>query len=355
MKKIAIVGGGFYGCYIAKKLKDKFKSNIEVHIFEKNKKLITEAGSNNQYKLHLGYHYPRSLYTIKQTINGSKKFKKEFGKFIFYPKKNIYLIHKNSHVDAKKFFKIFKKFKLKIKKYDIRKINFLKNLNDFEKAFRTEEGVIKFNKLNNYLIEKVESNCDIYKNKQIIKINSEQGILSDNKNRVYTNYDRIINCSYTNPNMGLKKKFVLKFELAGMVKIKNPFKEKIGVTIMDGEFVTLYPRDQYYSSLSSVKFTPIKRFKKLEELYKFQKKFKLKKNNRIELIVKDIRKYFNPKLKIKNSILITAPKTKIYNDTKDQRPSLIRKNKKTFSILAGKIDVAPIIFEKLLKMLNLGI
>ena len=50
--------------------------------------------------------------------------------------------------------------------------------------------------------------------------------------------------------MGLNKKFILKYELAGMVKIKNPFKDKIGVTIMDGEFVTLYPRDQYYSSLS---------------------------------------------------------------------------------------------------------
>ena len=75
MKKLAIVGGGFYGCYIAKKLKDKFKSKIDVHIFE-NKKLILEAGSNNQYKLHLGYHYPRSNFTIRQTIDGSKKFKK---------------------------------------------------------------------------------------------------------------------------------------------------------------------------------------------------------------------------------------------------------------------------------------
>ena len=91
MRKLAIIGGGFYGCYIAKKLKDKFKSKVEVHIFEKNKKLIQEAGKNNQYKLHLGYHYPRSPYTIKQTINGSKKFKKEFDKFIFYPKKKYLL------------------------------------------------------------------------------------------------------------------------------------------------------------------------------------------------------------------------------------------------------------------------
>ena len=349
MKKIAIIGGGFYGCYIAKKLKDKFKSKIKVDIFEKNKRLILEAGKNNQYKLHLGYHYPRSLYTIKQTINGSKKFKEEFGRFIFYPKKNIYLIHKKSQVNAHKFYKIFKKFNLKISEIDIKKLKFLKNYNDFEKAFNTEEGVIKFEELNNYLIKKVESNCNVYKNKEIKDINSKKGFLIDSKNKVYSNYNHIINCSYTDPNMGLKDKFILKYELAGMVKIKNPFKEKIGVTIMDGKFVTLYPRDNYYSSLSSVKFTPIKRFKKLKDLYKFQKKLKIKKKYRIQLIIKDIRKYFNRNLQIKNSTLITAPKTKIQNDTKDQRPSLIRRYKKTFSILAGKIDVVPLIFEKIVK------
>jgi len=355
MTKLAIIGGGFYGCYIAKKLKDKFKSKIEIHIFEKNKHLITEAGRNNQYKLHLGYHYPRSLHTIKQTINGSKKFKKEFNKFIFYPKKNIYLIHKKSHVKANKFYRIFKKLKLKISIFDIKKLDFLKNYNDFEKAFKTEEGVIRFHELNNYLIKKVELSCDVYKNRNIKKINSVKGFVIDSKNRVYSNYDYIINCSYTNPNMGIKKKFSLKYELAGMVKIKNPFKENIGITIMDGKFVTLYPRDDYFSSLSSVTHTPIKRFKNLKNLYKFQNKFNLKKNNRIELITKDIRKYFNKRLQIKNPLLITAPKTKICNDTKDQRPSLIKKYKKTISILAGKIDVAPIIFEKLLKEIKLKI
>ena len=353
MKKFAIIGGGFYGCYIAKRLKEKFKSKIEIHIFEKNKNLIQEAGKNNQYKLHLGFHYPRSIYTIKQTISGSKKFVKEFSRFIFYQKKNIYLIHKKSQVNAKDFYKTFKKLNLKIREYDIKNLKFIKNHDDFEKAFNTEEGVIKFDQLNSFLIKKVSSSCRVYNNRTIKNINSKLGFLTDTKNRVYSNYNHIINCSYTNPNMGLKKKFILKYELAGMVKIKNPFKEKIGITIMDGKFVTLYPRDKIYSSLSSVKYTPIKKFIKLNKLYKFQKSFKVKKNNnKIRLILKDIRKYFNKRLKIKNSTLITAPKTKIYNDLKDQRPSMIRRHGKTLSVLAGKIDVAPIIFETLLKKIN---
>ena len=61
-KSICIIGGGFYGCYIAKRIKENFK-NINIEIYEKNTDLITEAGKNNQYRLHLGFHYPRSKRT----------------------------------------------------------------------------------------------------------------------------------------------------------------------------------------------------------------------------------------------------------------------------------------------------
>ena len=64
IKSICIIGGGFYGCYIAKKIKENFK-DIKIEINEKNTDLIAEAGKNNQYRLHLGFHYPRSLQTIK--------------------------------------------------------------------------------------------------------------------------------------------------------------------------------------------------------------------------------------------------------------------------------------------------
>tara|TARA_B110000014_G_scaffold259246_1_gene246708 strand:+ start:286 stop:1344 length:1059 start_codon:yes stop_codon:yes gene_type:complete len=349
MLNLAIVGGGFYGCYLAKKFKDKLKSKISIDIFEKNNDLILEAGNNNQCKLHLGFHYPRSIFTIKQVVKGSKIFSNEFKKFVVFPKKNIYLIHKNSHVNFKKYYEIYKKLKVDIKKYDIRKIKFLKNYDDFNGAFNTKEGVIQFDKLNFFLIKYVKKKCNIFLNKKVIKIDSKKGIVFDQDKNPSKKYDYIINCNYTNPNLGLRKKFKLKYEFAGMVKFYNPFKEMVGVTIMDGQFVTLYPRNKLFSSLSSVKCTPIKRFKKLKDLYKFQSKFNLNKNNRIKLIIDDVRNYFSKKLVIEKPVLITSPKTKVYNDNKDQRPTLIRRHKKTFSILAGKIDVAPLIFEALIK------
>ena len=100
-KTICIIGGGFYGSYIANKIKEDFK-NFKVVIYEKNSDLITQAGKNNQYRLHLGFHYPRSQETINQTQEGSKIFTKEFKRFIFKIKKNIYLIHKKSILNFKK-------------------------------------------------------------------------------------------------------------------------------------------------------------------------------------------------------------------------------------------------------------
>ena len=67
--KIGIIGGGFYGCYIAQKLSLKHK----VTIIDKNASILMEAAKYNQYRLHQGYHYPRSEETIKQTFLGYKK------------------------------------------------------------------------------------------------------------------------------------------------------------------------------------------------------------------------------------------------------------------------------------------
>ena len=331
--KIAIIGGGFYGCYLAKKFKEKLKSKIQIDIFEKNNSLINEAGNNNQHRLHLGFHYPRSMLTIKQALTGSRLFKKEFKKFIFFPKKNFYLIHKNSYVNYEKFIKIYKKLKIYFKEHDIEKIKFLKNKNEYEGVINTKEGVILFDKLNLYLKKIITKYCNVFKNTKIAKINSLSGIIYDNKGKSYKDYNYILNCSYTDPNLGLKKKYKIKYELAGIVKIKNPFKESIGITIMDGPFISLYPRDQRNSSLSSVVYTPISKFTKLSELNKFQKNFNFKQKKYKLRIINDVKKYFKENFKIKNSKLIIAPKVKIINDIKSQRLAMLRKNHKTISVL----------------------
>ena len=348
-KTICIIGGGFYGCYIAKKINENFK-NIKIVIYEKNTDLLTEAGKNNQYRLHLGFHYPRSLQTIKQTQDGSKIFIKEFKNFISKPKKNIYLIHKNSVVKFATYKKVFKKLKIKFNEINLKKVKFLKNSKLYQGAINTNEQVILLDKLIPNLKKFIKKNFKINFKNEVKKINSYSGEICDINNKI-KKFDYIINTTYTNPNLGLKKKYQIKYEIAGMVKIKNTLKDT-AITIMDGPFVSLYPRNNKEASISSVKYTPIKKFRKLSSLKKYIKFAKKNKKKIEQKIINHSKNFFDDKIKIVNKGIILAPKVKILNDKFSERVSLVKQNKKTLSVLCGKLDAAPLAYRKIKKILK---
>ncbi|MBD1137568.1 hypothetical protein IDH33_01875 [Pelagibacterales bacterium SAG-MED43] len=348
-KSICIIGGGFYGCYIAKKIIENFK-NIKIEIYEKNIDLLSEAGKNNQYRLHLGFHYPRSFETIKQTQEGSKIFVNEFKKFISKPKKNIYLIHKNSRIKFSTYKNIYRKLKISFKEINLKNIEFLKDSTIYQGAINTNEQVILLDKLIPKLKKFIKKNCKINSKNEIKKINSKSGEIIDEKNKL-KKFDYIINTTYTNPNLGLKKKYKIKYEIAGMVKIKNTLKHN-AITIMDGPYVSLYPRNNKEASISSVKYTPIKKFRKLSSLKKYLKYADKNKKKIEKRIIDHSKKFFNEKIKIVNKGLILAPKVKILNDKFSERVSLIKRDHKTLSVLCGKLDAAPLAYKKIQNLIK---
>ena len=68
-KNIAVVGGGVFGTTISWKLAEMGQ---KVDLFEKNKDIFMAASGINQYRIHRGYHYPRSLETVLTCIEGRK-------------------------------------------------------------------------------------------------------------------------------------------------------------------------------------------------------------------------------------------------------------------------------------------
>ena len=68
--KVAIIEqGGTDAIWLS--LKNK---GFSIKIFEKNA-IFSTASSNNQNRLHLGFHYPRSALTRAQSSRGLKFFK----------------------------------------------------------------------------------------------------------------------------------------------------------------------------------------------------------------------------------------------------------------------------------------
>ena len=55
--KIAIIGAGIYGCHLALCLKNQGNS---IDVYDMSSDLFSGASTHNSFRIHKGYHYPRS-------------------------------------------------------------------------------------------------------------------------------------------------------------------------------------------------------------------------------------------------------------------------------------------------------
>jgi hypothetical protein len=87
MKRVAVVGGGIFGATAAIHLA---RIGHEVHLFEKQHDLLQAASRINQYRLHRGYHYPRSSDTARSCRDAEYSFREEYGDAIISDNPHLY-------------------------------------------------------------------------------------------------------------------------------------------------------------------------------------------------------------------------------------------------------------------------
>jgi hypothetical protein len=264
--KVAIIGGGIFGLYIAKTM---LEFDLEVDVYEQEDSLGKGASQVNQARLHLGYHYPRSEETAKQCISGFEKFAKEFEEGINKDFKQYYTIAKNNSKTNK-----------------IEYLDFCKKMNLPHKIVELESNLINSDQ-NDLVIETLEYSFDwkivIDKLEYQVRLNGgkillnhkivggdikglKKSLVSSYKDLlIKKDYDIVINSAYANIN-GLNKVLgapllPLSFELCEMIKVKVPDKLKnVGITIMDGDYTSIMPYGlSGYHTISNVRNTPHER------------------------------------------------------------------------------------------------
>jgi hypothetical protein len=85
----AIIGGGWYGCHIALSFR---ALGFNVTVFEQHHRLLHLASGNNQFRLHLGFHYPRHYLTRRQSRDGFSRFVERYPALSRPVGKNIYAV-----------------------------------------------------------------------------------------------------------------------------------------------------------------------------------------------------------------------------------------------------------------------
>ncbi len=96
--RIGVIGGGIFGCTAAIAAA---KAGHRVHLFEKSNLLLGAASGINQYRLHEGYHYPRSPETVEECQAGLESFRASYITAIITGGDRFYAIAgEGSHVSA---------------------------------------------------------------------------------------------------------------------------------------------------------------------------------------------------------------------------------------------------------------
>src|SRR3954452_11441067 len=87
-----IVGGGFYGLYLAEFLAARVG---RVLLCERGPDLMRRASYANQARVHNGYHYPRSILTSVRSRQNYDRFRAEYSDCVFEGFDHYYAIARN--------------------------------------------------------------------------------------------------------------------------------------------------------------------------------------------------------------------------------------------------------------------
>ena len=247
-----IIGAGLYGLYAALYCA---KRGQQVEVLEMEEAPFTRATYINQARVHMGYHYPRSLSTAMKSAGYFKRFTEDYSFCLHTAFQQIYATSAHfSWTDAAEFLKFCRDGGIPCKALPVEEY-FQPGLCDG--AFLTEEYTYDAHILRDHLMEEIAKYPGV-------KLHFTA--LHEGHREVYR-APCVLNATYASVNQVLEKvkgvtaePFGLKYELCEIILCKTGDKLRdIGFTVMDGPFFSIMPFGRTgYHSLTSVTFTPHK-------------------------------------------------------------------------------------------------
>tara|TARA_R100000008_G_scaffold85936_1_gene77227 strand:- start:239 stop:2029 length:1791 start_codon:yes stop_codon:yes gene_type:complete len=344
-KSVNVVGGGIFGCTTAWKLA---KKGYNVNLFEKGDDIINSASYINQYRLHRGYHYPRSKETAQQSQLGEESFLKEYSDAIVNGNIEHYycIAREDSLVTAEQYKKFLDDVNLSYKE---KKLELVRD-NSISLTVKVDELLFNPDKLKKICWDNLKKyNVDVKLNKKYIN-------LEHNTN------DCVVNTTYANLNQLTPedKQKDYQFELCEkpVIKLPEQYKNK-SVVIMDGPFMCIDPLENtdYHimgNVVHAIHSTNIGKFPVCELRFQELLNKGIVKNpsiTNIDKFIESAKKFFIDMDKAEHIGSMFTFRTVLPNREKDDaRPTLVEQfNKKIFNIFSGKIGTCVLSAEEILE------
>lgn len=226
--KIAIIGAGIFGSTVAIALAQK---GYQVDVFEKEADILQAASGINQYRLHRGYHYPRSLETALSSKDAEESFMREYGDAVIHDTDHYYCIAQDkSKISKDDFLSFCDKAGLE---YKVDTLDFFCPAT-IQATLKVKEALIDPLRLREIVKEKfVQNNVTVRCNYMFTK--EHIGL-----------YDKAVNCSYAQINsifeQDTDKQKTYQFELCEKPVLRLPIQfAKKSVVVLDGPFFCIDP------------------------------------------------------------------------------------------------------------------
>lgn len=219
--KVAIAGAGIYGATTAIRLAEQ---GHEVHLFDPLG-VLNAASAINQFRIHSGYHYPRSPETIRETMEARQEFMDTYEPAIVRTSKHYYAIpFEGSQTPPDLFERVMAEHRISARPCRPEWMNF-----DFiDRCYEVDEQIYDPEILREELTKKIEA----------LRIRRHH---HEFRQDMRGDYDFVVWAVYgLGPSRGLFKS--VKFQVAEKILIQLPKQlQHVSLVVIDGPFTAFDP------------------------------------------------------------------------------------------------------------------
>ena len=218
---IAVAGAGIYGATIAIRLAEQGHA---VHLFDPLG-VLNAASGINQFRIHSGYHYPRSPETIEETMGARAEFLQSFARAIVRNSEHYYAIpHEGSQTPPELFERVMAEHSIPLRPCRPEWMNF-----DFiDRCYEVEEQIYDPDILREELTKQIKSAGVHFQPQEFTQAMRPE-------------YDFVVWATYgLGSSRGLFKS--VKYQVAEKILIRLPKQLRgISLVVVDGPFTAFDP------------------------------------------------------------------------------------------------------------------
>lgn len=239
---VGVIGAGWYGCHIAVSLR---ALGLDVDVFEQHGRPLHEASGNNQFRLHLGFHYPRHHTTRVQSRDGFMRFVERYPNLSREVAENIYAVpREDSLIDFATYRLIMTSSGIDYR--EVRETSIA--LHGVDGLMLAGERVLLIDRARRYFAGRLGRH---------LHLGTRIGHVEDRADGVYLDgarYDILVDATWGH-RAGLPMRFFYEPTILLYYETSGPFP---AVTLVDGPLCSIYPtEDPGLYTLSSVPHTPL--------------------------------------------------------------------------------------------------